>query len=1036
MIGRLLLAGLLVLSTTEATPAWAEPDIQVVPSTSIDESLFTGESSNRLLTISNLGSSELVWQIERRPTLPLTDLTPPNGPGRDFDGTLFVPPTRGAIISANLGKLDGIDILWDLSQGQALSSFWSTLIDDLTLRGAKVTEKQQTITSTLLDGFDVFWSTDVTGSWSATERAVLKTWIENGGSLLLGGDNPETVDAFNQLLQEVVSGLKLSPVDGTPGLTTDITSHPTTDGVGAILLDGNVAHITEILPPAGRLFGDVSGLPAGAWSEVGLGRMIVITDELFANGRIGAADGQLFGNQIFDWFNRLGWLATGQTAGTLAPAASVTVDVGFDAFGLAGGIYEAELVVLSNDGAQSEVTVPVTLTVVGAPDIAVEGTPLDFGDVVVGESSTLPITVRNLGSEVLTVTSVSLGDSAFSASLTAFTVAPGEAEVVDVTFVPAAPGMRATALLMSSDDPDEGTVIGSATGTGILPPATIELAAGFAAGQSGDVVLVPLIATDLVAAKNGDASRLAGLDLLMDWDPAVATLQDVLVTPATATWALQFNASNGQVDIATAGLDVVDVVSDGVELLQLEFVLGGPPAIIPLMVSQTQLFDLDQVGIDHLTVDGQLSVVSASDVLQLALGNSSGQPGQMVDVPFSVQRLFAAKAGDPSRLAGIDFEASWDSTAAALVGMTQTSATANWTVLSNPMAGHVDVSMAGLDVVDVPTTGIDMLHLSFQLLEEGIDTPLTLFETRAFDVVQEPIVHQTQDGFLSADCLKGDVVRDGEINSADGIRTLLFAVGSLVPSPLELCAADMNSDGVIDVGDVVLVLQAAVGELPPASSEVLSPRVYAFAAGLDAMHLRLQESAGVELELSFDPQTVDFIGAQALGSGTLVAANEVSDGLVRLGVASSLAQDSEIELQFTVTGSHATVQISNASAFDSNGEKLPLDLLNGSFTFGVTAADDVPTVGPTRLLRAMPNPFNPRTQLRFVLAAAGDATLGIYNVAGRLVRSVVLHSMPVGSHALSWDGRDDSGLRVSSGAYIVRLDTANGTDTTRIVLLK
>ena len=84
-----------------------------------------------------------------------------------------------------------------------------------------------------------------------------------------------------------------------------------------------------------------------------------------------------------------------------------------------------------------------------------------------------------------------------------------------------------------------------------------------------------------------------------------------------------------------------------------------------------------------------------------------------------------------------------------------------------------------------------------------------------------------------------------------------------------------------------------------------------------------------------------------------------------------------------------------------------------------------------------PNPFNPRTQLRFDLATSGPVTLRIHDLRGRAVRTLVGgETLPAGTRVLFWDGRDDAGRNAASGIYWVRLDSTQGRETQRAVLLR
>ena len=70
---------------------------------------------------------------------------------------------------------------------------------------------------------------------------------------------------------------------------------------------------------------------------------------------------------------------------------------------------------------------------------------------------------------------------------------------------------------------------------------------------------------------------------------------------------------------------------------------------------------------------------------------------------------------------------------------------------------------------------------------------------------------------------------------------------------------------------------------------------------------------------------------------------------------------------------------------------------------------------------AVPNPFNPATSMQFNLSRDGRVDLKVYDVAGRLVRSLVSGSRSAGANTVNWDGKDDRGRAVASGTYFARL---------------
>jgi hypothetical protein len=68
-----------------------------------------------------------------------------------------------------------------------------------------------------------------------------------------------------------------------------------------------------------------------------------------------------------------------------------------------------------------------------------------------------------------------------------------------------------------------------------------------------------------------------------------------------------------------------------------------------------------------------------------------------------------------------------------------------------------------------------------------------------------------------------------------------------------------------------------------------------------------------------------------------------------------------------------------------------------------------------------PNPFNPSTVISFQLPVNSRVELVIYAITGRLIRTLVAGEKPAGYHKIAWDGTDGSGVRVSSGVYLVRM---------------
>jgi len=99
-----------------------------------------------------------------------------------------------------------------------------------------------------------------------------------------------------------------------------------------------------------------------------------------------------------------------------------------------------------------------------------------------------------------------------------------------------------------------------------------------------------------------------------------------------------------------------------------------------------------------------------------------------------------------------------------------------------------------------------------------------------------------------------------------------------------------------------------------------------------------------------------------------------------------------------------------------------------------------PAPGAGRLFAlgdARPNPFNADTAIPFELSRAADVRLSVFDVSGRLIRTLVDgRNIPAGIHDRSWDGRDAAGVSMASGAYFYYLEVGGQGATGRVILLK
>jgi flagellar hook assembly protein FlgD len=88
------------------------------------------------------------------------------------------------------------------------------------------------------------------------------------------------------------------------------------------------------------------------------------------------------------------------------------------------------------------------------------------------------------------------------------------------------------------------------------------------------------------------------------------------------------------------------------------------------------------------------------------------------------------------------------------------------------------------------------------------------------------------------------------------------------------------------------------------------------------------------------------------------------------------------------------------------------------------------------LLQNYPNPFNPGTTISYDIPEKTTVKLQIYDLLGRLVRTLVHAQQEAGSYAIPWDGLSEDRSSVGSGVYFYRLETDKHVAVRKMLLIR
>jgi len=187
------------------------------------------------------------------------------------------------------------------------------------------------------------------------------------------------------------------------------------------------------------------------------------------------------------------------------------------------------------------------------------------------------------------------------------------------------------------------------------------------------------------------------------------------------------------------------------------------------------------------------------------------------------------------------------------------------------------------------------------------------------------------------------------------------------------------------------------------------------------------------LALTFKVET---IGEAALTKTSQILALSSDEAFnqagVLLGVSSEgLRKDAKVILR--VYPSH---QKSDTEVVASLGHVYDLSKGAESASLKPLAARTAQVPASLVLEQNFPNPFNPTTEIRYTLPAAGAVRLALYDLTGRLVMILFEGEQRAGRHTIRWHGQDRHGRPVGAGVYFCRLETPGAVQTRKLVLAK
>lgn len=303
-----------------------------------------------------------------------------------------------------------------------------------------------------------------------------------------------------------------------------------------------------------------------------------------------------------------------------------------------------------------------------------------------------------------------------------------------------------------------------------------------------------------------------------------------------------------------------------------------------------------------------------------------------------------------------------------------------------------------------------------------------------------------------------DMNYDGVVDGADLILVAM-AYGSLPGDGDWNSEADLQFDGLINTMDVVAfkkqfgattslpgITKRAVAEGPGQFSLMLPGNAIPAQQEISAV-INLTEAEdviGANITVTYNPDVLEVVGVRSGdflerdGKETVLAWSATQDGSLNIGLAQLGRSEGvdgagtvgEIMFKTKATGladlQFGLLEVGSASGEMTSASAMHVDALQ------VTKA--LPKV--FALHDNYPNPFNPMTTIRYDLPNTSNTSLGVFNVVGQLVKTLVSDEQKAGEYAVKWDGRDEAGKDVGSGIYYYVFQAGDFRSVKSMVLLK
>lgn len=264
---------------------------------------------------------------------------------------------------------------------------------------------------------------------------------------------------------------------------------------------------------------------------------------------------------------------------------------------------------------------------------------------------------------------------------------------------------------------------------------------------------------------------------------------------------------------------------------------------------------------------------------------------------------------------------------------------------------------------------------------------------------------------VNTSCITGDVNFDWDINVLDIIRTVSIIIGTGNPAlDSELCSADIDENSIINILDIINIINFVVNQ----SSERMASQPVKFKIGDNGLSLNSSgDISGIQMSI----KSSDIVINTETGMNTVYQTTGDETIILMYSELGNTFIAGDVELF-----SSSDFEINSIIVAGRDGEEVYYEF------------SEIPA--SYSLQQNFPNPFNPTTNIKFLVPVAGTVKLAVYDILGQEINSLMNEHVAAGEYNLTWNGQNADGVKVPSGIYLYRLTGENVNMTRKMILMK